>query len=252
MTIDELHAMVADQGVATRDGCPIIGSFLRAWNDSLGSDDERTSLLMPLIPQLVATRSTAEVELTRVMLIVDWMCREFLPCWLDLTPALRGHADALRSAKPIQSWSDLDAISSLIFAAKNASAGAWAGAWDGAWAAAWDAARDAGEDGAWAAAWDAAWAAAWDGAEAAAGDAVWAAAGDAARAARAGAGYAVWDAAGYAVWDAARDAARAAAWAAASAAAGDAAGDAARAALQPAKKILQSSAVGLVERMIRA
>ena len=42
--------------------CPVIASFMRAWNDGLPCDADRDRLLKPLIEQLVGTRSTAQVE----------------------------------------------------------------------------------------------------------------------------------------------------------------------------------------------
>ena len=36
--------------------CPVIGAFMRAWNDGLADDVERTTLLRPLVPKLVGTR----------------------------------------------------------------------------------------------------------------------------------------------------------------------------------------------------
>jgi hypothetical protein len=124
--------------------CPVIGVFLRSWNDSLQNDEDRTRLLRPLIAKVVGTKATPEVELARVMLCVDWSCREWLPAWLDLVPSLVKHAVILRSATPIQSWDDFDRIVTPMRAAQKDSAAAW----DAAWAAARVAARDA--------AWDAA------------------------------------------------------------------------------------------------
>jgi hypothetical protein len=45
--------------------CPVIGAFLRSWNDSLPDEAVRTALLRPLLPLLIGTRSTRAVELTR-------------------------------------------------------------------------------------------------------------------------------------------------------------------------------------------
>jgi hypothetical protein len=42
--------------------CPVIGAFMRAWNDGLPSDKDRNRLLLPLIPKLVGTRASKEVE----------------------------------------------------------------------------------------------------------------------------------------------------------------------------------------------
>jgi hypothetical protein len=224
--------------------CPVIAAFVRSWNDSLPSDAERDRLLMPLIPQLVDSKSTKGIEERRSYLALDWMVRVFTPKFLDLVPALAPHAKALRYLEEIAD------IAGAVAAGKLTAA-----AWDAARAAARDAAGDAAGDAAVAAAWDAAVAAAWDAARtaaraaaraaagAAAGDAAWAAAGDAAGAA---AWDAAWDAAGDAAWDAAGDAAVAAAW--------DAARTAARAAawgaLKPTVEWLQISALDLVDRML--
>jgi hypothetical protein len=218
--------------------CPVIGAFMRQWNDDLPTDEDRNRLLLPLLPKILDTASTPEVRLARVMLIIDWFCREHLPAWLELSPALAGRAAELRAASPIQQWSDFDTITPIITATASEAAAAWAAARDAARDAAWDAARAAARAAARDAARDAARAAARDAARAAARDAAWAAAWDAARAA-------AWDAARAAAWDAAWDAARAAA----RAAAWDAARDAAREKLKPTVSKLQESAVALVERM---
>jgi hypothetical protein len=195
--------------------CPVIGAFLRCWNDAM--DDGDRQMLVPLIPRLVGTRSTPEVEEKRAWMATDWLVRECAPAWLRLA-GLDDHAKALEQLAPVAS-------SSLARAAHPSIAAARAAAGDAAWDAAGDAAWDAAGDAAWAA-WDAA------------GDAAWAAAGAAWDAAWAAAGDAAWDAAGDAAGAAALDAARAAA------------GAAARDAVRPTVKALQQSALALVDRMI--
>ena len=37
--------------------CPVIGSFLRSWNDGLPNDSERDRLLKNLIPRIVGTKN---------------------------------------------------------------------------------------------------------------------------------------------------------------------------------------------------
>ena len=128
--------------------CPVIGAFLRSWNDALPTNEDRDRLLKPLTEIILSTKATREIELTRAMMCVDWSIRVWLPEFLSLTPALAEHANALRATKPIQDWQDFDQVAPLIFAAKKDAAAARD--------AAWDAARDA----AWAAAGGAAWAAA--------------------------------------------------------------------------------------------
>jgi hypothetical protein len=224
--------------------CPIIGAFMRSWNDGIQDNNERTALLTGLIPLTIGTKASQQIEDRRVFMCVDWVVREFTPSWLDVCDRTRyaEHSAALRSLPEISSWQNLIDATPILVDAKNEATAAWdaardaaraaarAAAWAAARAAAWDAARDAARDAAWDAAWDAArdaaWAAAWDAAWAAAWDAAWAAAWAAA-----------WDPARAAAWDAARDAARDAAWAAA------------WDALKPATEKLQASAVFLVKRM---
>ena len=218
---------------------PVIATFMRNWNDSLPTDEDRDRLLKPLIQDLVGTKSSEELEERRSYMALDWLIRIFTPKWLDLVPSLKAHAIALR---------DLEEIADM--------AGAIAAG--GKVAAAWDAARDAARAAAGNAARDAAWDAAWDVAGDAAGNAAWDAARDAARAAagnaaRAAAGNAARDAAWDAAWDVAGDAAGNAAgdaaWVAARAAARVAAWAAARDALKPTTAWLQLSAQDLVRRM---
>ena len=231
----EAVAFVAGEKWSDHPECvsPVIGAFMRNWNDNLPTDADRDRLLKPLIPKIINTRSTQAVEEQRSYLALDWMIRTFLPKWLRLAK-LNDHANAVESLFPIVDMATATAAAPVVRAANDAASKARAAAWDAARDAAWDAARAAAGAAAGAAARDAAW----DAARAAARDAAW----DAARAA-------AWDAA----WDAARAAAgaaaRDAAWDAARAAARAAAGAAARAVLKPTRDELQLSAVDLVERM---
>jgi hypothetical protein len=110
--------------------CPVIAVLLRRWNDDL-PDADRTRLLAPLIPRLVGSRSTPEVEQRRALMALDWLIRVYTPAWLDLVPALRDHAKALRALPEI-----VDTATARTAAARDA-------AWDAAWDAARDAARTA-------------------------------------------------------------------------------------------------------------
>lgn len=83
--------------------CPVIASFVLSWNDSLASDSERGRLLGPLLPQLVGTRSTKEVEDRRSWLAMDWLVRVCVPTFLDLVPALQKHASTIRELPPVLS-----------------------------------------------------------------------------------------------------------------------------------------------------
>jgi hypothetical protein len=168
--------------------CPVIGAFMRAWNDGL-KDDER-AIIIPLLPKVVGTRGSDALAERRSLMAADWLVRTHTVAWLRLA-GLNDSADALANLPEITAMAQVPSIRGPIEAARKdasaARAAAWAAARDAAWDAAWDAAGaaagDAAGDAAWAAAWDAAWAAAWDAARAAAWDAAWAAAWDAARAA---------------------------------------------------------------------
>ena len=261
MCVMEAVAFVAGESWTDEPVCvsPVIAAFCRTWNDGLPTDGDRDRLLKPLIPRLVNSSSSTEVETRRAWLATDWLVRRCAPAWLDCVPALAEYAARLRALPHLSAATvedaqpEINAAGEAAWAAARDAARAAAGeaAWAAAGAAAWDAARAAAGDAAGAAAGDAARAAAgeaaWAAAGAAAGEAAWAAARDAARAA---AGEAAWAAAGAAAgeaaWDAARDAARAAAWAAAGAAAWDAAGEA----LQQTTATLQRSALDLVDRML--
>jgi len=116
--------------------CPVITSFMIAWNDSLPTDADRDRLLKPLVPQIIETRSTAAVEERRSYMALDWLIRVHTPKWLDLVPALASHAKALRDLEEIVDMAGAAAAGKLTDAA-------WAAAWAAAWDAAWDAAGDA-------------------------------------------------------------------------------------------------------------
>lgn len=199
--------------------CPVIGAFMRAWNDSL-PDTERNELLLPLIPRLVGTRGSKALEERRSLMAADWLVRTHTPAWLRLA-GLTTQAEALSSLPEITSMDQVPSSRHAIYAARADVSAAWKAAWVAAWEA-------TGCD-AWATAGDAALEAVWATAGAAARDAAWAAAGGA-----------VWDAARVA----ARDAAGVAAW--------DAVGATSRDALADTRKDLQKSALALVERMIEA
>ena len=126
--------------------CPVLGAFMRAWNDDLPEAD-RDRLLRPLVRRLVGSRSTPEVEVRRSWLAMDWLVRMHAPAWLQLVPALVPHADALMDLRPIMDAQTAAAHQSTFNAAGDA---------------AWDAAGDAVGSAAGAAAWDAAGAAARD------------------------------------------------------------------------------------------
>ena len=157
--------------------CPVLGAFVRAWNDGL-PDDERDALLKPLLPRLIGTRGSRELGQQRALMAADWLVRVHTPAWLRLAK-LDASADALSALPEIVAFAQIPSVRGPIKAAHRDAAAARAAAGVAAWAAAGDVAWDAAWDAARAAAWDAAMAAA----RAAAGDVAGAAAGAAARAA---------------------------------------------------------------------
>jgi hypothetical protein len=158
--------------------CPVIGAFLRCWNDALPTDADRDRLLKPLVAPSIGTRAGKDVANRRAFMCMDWGVRVSLPTWLEVCgERYRLHVAALRALPEVADWEDLaNAMPVLVSAQKEADAAwdaAWAAARAAAWDAAWAAARAAARDAAWAAAWDAAWDAAWAAAWAAAWDAAW-------------------------------------------------------------------------------
>lgn len=144
--------------------CGSLRDFLMKWNDGLPSDDDRTRLLVPLIPLIVGTNHSAALELRRRQEIWKWTLTESTPAWLEAS-GLHKEADALRA----------DPSEANIFAARDSADAAWTAAWTAATASATAAAWDAAWDAATAAAWTAARTAAWDAAWTAARTAAWAA-----------------------------------------------------------------------------
>ena len=156
---DEGEAMCAMEAVAWLAGEPwsdapqcasdVIAAFVRSWNDAL-PDADRVRLLLPLLPDVIGTRTTDADDETRAWMATDWLVRVNAPAWLDLTPSLEAHAAALRALPQSMSSAVARDSQSVITAAWDAArAAAWGAAWDAARAAAWDAARDAAMGAAW-------------------------------------------------------------------------------------------------------
>ena len=171
MCVMEAAAYIANEphSASPKCVCPVITTFMINWNDSLPSDAERARLLKPFLPKIIRTKATPEIEKKRSLKALDWLIRTFTPAWLDLVPACKASAAALRGLAEIVDEVSAAAAREPVLAAQKEANAAWAAARAAAGAAAGDAAR--------AAAWDAVWAAAGDAAGAAAGDA----AGDAAK-----------------------------------------------------------------------
>ena len=52
--------------------CPVISAFMRAWNDALLNDNERTARLLPFVPKLIGTKDNEATETCRKRMIADW------------------------------------------------------------------------------------------------------------------------------------------------------------------------------------
>ena len=116
--------------------CPVIGAFLRAWNDYLPNDAERDRLLKPLIPRLINTRNPA-LELTRSLMAADWLIRVYTPEWLRLA-GLTIQAETLEQLPEITAVAQFPSIRGSIEAVRKDATAAGAAARDAAWAAAWE------------------------------------------------------------------------------------------------------------------
>ena len=139
--------------------CPVIGAFLRAWNDGL-PDDERDSLLRPLIPLVIGTRSTLDVKGRRSLMAADWIVREHTPAWLRLA-GCDTQADALAGLPEITDMAQCPSLTVKLRMGRMDKYVDWEEAWTLAGATAHDAAQDAAQVAAWDEAWDEARAVAW-------------------------------------------------------------------------------------------
>jgi hypothetical protein len=100
----ELASMLAGEPFSDHpvSVCPVIGAFLRAYNDWIG--DEWRQDLYPYASQVVGSRGDKEVELVRADRLVAWVqqmrgrswTRSLLPAWLRaINDARRPPHDAL-------------------------------------------------------------------------------------------------------------------------------------------------------------
>lgn len=158
LCIMEAVAFVAGEPWGTRPVCasPVLAGFLRPWHDAL--PDEARDRLLPAsvwVPRLLGSRGTPEVEERRSWLSADWLVRVQNAAWMELTPALRPHAEALRGLPEITAKT-LPLARATIVAANIAAREAAGDPWprpkdtkeDSARVAAWYAARYAARDAA--------------------------------------------------------------------------------------------------------
>ena len=141
MCVMEAVAMLAGEQWSDHPQCasPVIGAFLRSWNDSLPDDDRQQ--LKQYIPRLLNSRGTHDQETERSWLATDWLVRVQAPAWLRLA-GLTEQADLLASMQPVNPTT-CPTILPALKAVRTDAAAAWAAAWDAA--ARWS---QAGGDGA--------------------------------------------------------------------------------------------------------
>jgi len=75
MCVMEAVAMLAGEEWSDHPQCasPVIGAFLRSWNDSLPDADRQQ--LKQYIPRLINSRGTDDQEVERSWLATDWLVR---------------------------------------------------------------------------------------------------------------------------------------------------------------------------------
>ena len=88
MCVMEAVAYVAGEPHTDRPKCasPVISAFLRFWNDSITDDDNRRDLLGPFVYRMVGTAASREIESQRSWMAFDWLVRNCLPSFMELTP----------------------------------------------------------------------------------------------------------------------------------------------------------------------
>jgi hypothetical protein len=128
--------------------CPVLGTFVRSWNDSL-PDGRRTVLLAPFLPRLVGTRNLA-LEGRRATMAADWYIRTCTPAWLRLA-GLSAQADTLEALPEILSFESVPSLHDTLGAIRETASAAWSAARS----AAESAERSAAESAVWSAVWSA-------------------------------------------------------------------------------------------------
>ena len=115
--------------------CPLIGSFVRRWNDAISDDVVRTRIFSPdLLDLLPGTKGDDAVLLRRMWLAIDWDLRTRTPAFLRLSK-LDACADAIEALPPIMSQAQLSDARAVLEDARAKATAARAAAGAAAWAA---------------------------------------------------------------------------------------------------------------------
>ena len=115
--------------------------FVRRWQGDLPETDG-SRLCGPLVPIVMSTKTSPEVDLRRQWMAIDWLCRVHFPAWLDLA-GMTEHATAVRALAELHDKDSAFNAQATIGAASDA-------AYDKARAVAGPTSADEGKDAAWA------------------------------------------------------------------------------------------------------
>lgn len=96
----ELAAYIAEEpwSDAPKSVSPVIGAFLSSWNDLLL--DEPRQMLKPYAIKSLNTAGTRAQEEQRAWMATDWLARECAPAFLRLA-GLTEHAESLKNLTPL-------------------------------------------------------------------------------------------------------------------------------------------------------
>ena len=101
---------------------PVIGAFLRRWQDDL--DDDTRQTLRRYVPLVLGTATGPEDEDRRAWMVTDWMVRTHLPAWLRLG-GMADQADVVTALSPLvdaPSWRAAEAAISAAYSAARSAA----------------------------------------------------------------------------------------------------------------------------------
>jgi hypothetical protein len=83
---------------------PVIGAFMRRWQDDLGDDPRQT--LKPYVPRLVGSKGSDEIEQQRGWMCATWLIRHHLPTWLRAA-GLEEQAAAVETLPDLTDWTQV-------------------------------------------------------------------------------------------------------------------------------------------------
>lgn len=125
----EMVAWMAGEAHSDRPTCAsgVVGEFIRRWNDSLLSDQDR-EILRPILPLVIDSRTVGEQlggprERSRVALCQNWILCEQVRSWLNLVPSLKLLATAIPQWCSVDPAAKLQRIAEV--AVRHASSAPW-------------------------------------------------------------------------------------------------------------------------------